>query len=300
MNRQGDPSAAELADERSHLFALAYRMFGQAAQAEAVVRQTYAHWYALTDSERQRIAEPRAWLTSTTGRLCLTALASADPVREQYPGEWLPEPIPESVLQGSRSVTAVADRLSLDESVTMGLLVTLDALSPAERVAFVLHDIFGLPFGTVGAVVGRSPASTRTLAKAARRRVRDRQGHDTAPDPDLHGRVVQELRAAAETGRPGILSRVLAPDVRMLTDAGGGVAVDARTVEGSGHVAAKICDVLARDVTQISEHEVNGQTGLVLRRGGRVIGIVSVNVRGGLVTDLWIVLNPDKLKHWNE
>lgn len=318
MSASGELSAAELADERRHLFALAYRMFGSTGDAEAAVRQTYGLWYALSDSERRGITEPRAWLTNTAGRLCLTALASARPVREEYPGEWLPEPVPGAVLGGLRpggagpagrvdasrlpgpAVAAMSDRLSLDESITMGLLVTLDSLTPAERVAFVLHDVFGLPFGAVGAVVGRTPASTRTLAKTARRRIHDRSARESAADPDVHSQAVHRLRLAAETGEPIILGRVLAPDVQMLTDAGDNDAVDARTVTGATDVAAKVVAVLARDPTELTEREVNGQIGLVLRRGGRVMGIVSVNVQGGLVTDLWIVLNPDKLRHWNE
>ncbi|UFS59437.1 sigma-70 family RNA polymerase sigma factor family protein [Subtercola endophyticus] len=125
-------------------------------------------------------------------------------------------------------------------------------------------------------------------------------GGRSAVDADEHRRGVHALCVAAESGQPGILNRVLDPSARMLTDAAGSVAIDRQTIVGACSVSATICEVLARHPMQISEHEVNGQTGLVLRRHGRVIGIASVDVQGGLVTDLWIVLNPDKLRHWNE
>lgn len=291
-----EPSAAEVAAERSHLFTLAYRLLGSTGDAEEIVRQTYVRWYTQSEAERATIAEPRAWLTGTAGRLCLVSLASHQPPTAEYPGEWLPEPVPGSLVL-ARPRPDAADRLSLDESVTMGLLVTLGSLSPAERVAFVLHDVFGMPFSTVAAVVGRTAPSARALAKAARRRIRDLSAHDSGPDQ--HRSTVHKLRLAAESRNPGILAAVLDPEVAMFTDSGGTVPVDPRTVRGRNDVAQKISTVLDLDPTEISEQEVNGQSGLVLRRDGRVFGIVSVNVRDQLVTDLWIVVNRDKLRHWN-
>ena len=293
-----EPSAGEVATERRHLFTLAYRMFGSTAEAEEVVRQTYARWYCLPEAERAAIADPRSWLANTAGRLCLARLSAPPVPRVDYPGEWLPEPVPGTLLPAGAARGRASDQLSLDESVTMGLLVTLESLGPSERVAFVLHDVFGMPFSSVGAVVGRTASATRALAKDARGRIRDRL--NAGSEPDQHPRTVHNLRRAAETGQPGILAAVLAPDVAMFTDSGGVVPVDPRTLRGAETVARKICDVLQHDPTDLSEQQVNGQSGLVLRRQGTVVGIVSVNVREYLVTDLWIVLNPDKLRHWNQ
>ena len=293
-----EPSAEDIAEERRHLFTLAYRMFGSTAEAEEVVRQTYARWYCLPEAERALITDPRTWLANTAGRLCLARLAAPPAPRGEYPGQWLPEPVPGTLLPATPVGGRASDQLSLDESVTMGLLVTLESLGPSERVAFVLHDVFGMPFSSVGAVVGRTTSATRALAKAARGRIRDRLS--AAAEPDQHPRAVHNLRRAAESGQPGILAAVLAPDVAMFTDSGGVVPVDARTLRGAETVARKICDVLEREPTEMSEQPVNGQSGLVLRRAGTVVGIVSVNVREQLITDLWIVLNPDKLRHWNQ
>lgn len=297
-NGASEPSAADVADERSHLFTLAYRMLGSTAEAEDAVRQTYARWYGLTDAERATIGDPRPWLTAAAGRLCLAALASSRPVREEYPGDWLPDPVPGAVDAGERA--HAQDRLSLDESVTMGLMVTLESLSPAERVAFVLHDVFGMSFAEAGAVVGRTAPATRELAKTARRRIAECRAQ--AATSDQHAATVHELRLAAQSGEPNILEHVLDPNVVMLTDDGGSVrsAADPAPVQGSAAVARKICAVLDRDPTEITEREVNGLSGLVLRRQGKVTGVVSVNVEDKLVTDLWIVLNPDKLRHWND
>src|SRR5258708_1920466 len=147
---RADPSLSEIMSERRQLINLAYRLLGSLADAEDVVQETYARWYAMSAPERAAIESPGAWLMKVAGRICLNLLGSARARRETYVGDWIPEPLPEPTEwitgPGADGIDP-ADRVTLDESVTMAFLVVLDAMTPAERVAFVLHDVFRYPFG---------------------------------------------------------------------------------------------------------------------------------------------------------
>src|SRR3982750_1142581 len=146
-----DPGLSAIMSERRQLINLAYRMLGSLADAEDAVQETYARWYALPPEQQAAIESPGAWLSKVASRVCLDVLGSARARRERYVGEWIPEPLP-------GPDTDPADRVTLDESVTMAFLVVLESMTPAERVAFVLHDVFGYPFAEVAGIVGRSPA----------------------------------------------------------------------------------------------------------------------------------------------
>jgi RNA polymerase sigma-70 factor (ECF subfamily) len=165
--------------ERHRLINLAYRLLGSLADAEDVVQDTYARWIAMSPEQQDAIESPGAWLTKVAGRICLNLLGSARVRRETYVGEWIPEPLPEPTewLSGRPGGAAAdpADRVTLDESVTMAFLVVLEAMTPAERVSFVLHDVFCYPFAEVAEIVGRTPAACRQLASSARRRIRTSQ-----------------------------------------------------------------------------------------------------------------------------
>src|SRR5262249_54468806 len=145
------------------------------ADAEDVVQETYARWYAMSGPQQEAIESPGAWLTKVASRICLNLLGSARARRETYVGEWIPEPLPDPTewINGAASGTGVdpADRIPLDESVTMAFLVVFESMTPPERVAFVLHDVFRYPFAEVAEIVGRSPAACRQLATSARRRI---------------------------------------------------------------------------------------------------------------------------------
>ncbi|CAM3094852.1 ECF RNA polymerase sigma factor SigJ [Saccharomonospora xinjiangensis] len=171
-----DPGLSAIMSERRQLINLAYRLLGSLADAEDVVQETYARWYALSRQQQDAIASPGAWLTKVASRLCLNVLSSARARRETYVGEWIPEPLPEpteGIVGRSGGITVdPADRVTLDESVSMAFLVVLDSMTPAERVAFILHDVFLYPFAEVAEILGRSPAACRQLASSARRRVR--------------------------------------------------------------------------------------------------------------------------------
>src|SRR5689334_5655567 len=168
-------SVADLLDERARLLAIGYRMLGSRAEAEDAVQDTYVRWYRLTDEERDAIRVPAAWLTTTMTRVCLNVLGSARHRRESYVGQWLPEPVaPDSTLAPVEAADP-ADRVTLDDEVTMALMVVLESMTPAERVAFVLHDLFAYTFDEVAEMVGRSPQACRKLASSARQHVAEQR-----------------------------------------------------------------------------------------------------------------------------
>jgi len=152
-------------NERRRLISLGYRLLGSLAEAEDAVQEAYARWFAMTPQQRDAIASPGAWLTTVTSRICLNVLDSARARREAYLGEWLPEPLPERAEwvtgRPGGATTDPADRVTLDESVSMAFLVVLESMTPAERVALILHDVFGYPFTEVAQITGRTPAACR-------------------------------------------------------------------------------------------------------------------------------------------
>ena len=171
-----DPGLSAVMSERRQLINLAYRLLGSLAEAEDAVQETYARWYAMSRQQQDAIASPGAWLTTVASRICLDLLGSARARRERYVGEWIPEPLPDPAewTSGRPGGTPAdpADRVTLDESVSMAFLVVLESMTPAERVALILHDVFGYPFAEVAEITGRTPAACRQLASSARRRVR--------------------------------------------------------------------------------------------------------------------------------
>ena len=181
-----DPGLDAVISERRQLINLAYRLLGSLAEAEDAVQETYARWYALSRHQRDAIGSPGGWLTTVASRICLDLLGSARARRERYVGEWLPEPLPDPAeWPGGRPGGAPADpadRVTLDESVSMAFLVVLESMTPAERVALILHDVFGYPFADIAQITGRTPAACRQLASSARRRVRAAQP-PAAPRP---------------------------------------------------------------------------------------------------------------------
>jgi len=293
-----DESPRDVARERAHLVNLAFRMFGSTAEAEAVAQQAYALWYTMPEAERDAIAVPRAWLTRTAARICLDILASRRGSRDGYVGEWLPEPVPHTSVGRNAPPADPLDRITLDESVSMALLVLLDSLAPEERVAFVLHDVFGVSFDAIGDIVGRTARESRTLASNARRNIHRLRSHETSPE--AHTAVVRAFGEAWESGDSTALAALLAPDVVALADGGGRVMAEEQPFRGVARVVPLVLHVFDEpgDV-EITTQPVNGQSGLVVRRGLSVVGVVSFNISDSLVTDVWMVLNPEKLERWN-
>src|SRR4051812_16173141 len=166
--------------ERRRLIGLAYRLLGSLTEAEDAVQETYARWSALSRPQQQAIRTPGAWLTTVASRVCLDLLGSARVRRERYVGEWVPEPLPDRTEwingRSANAATDPADQVTLDESVSMAFLVVLESMTPAERVAFVLHDVFCHSFAEIADIVGRTPAACRKLASSGRGRIRGWRG----------------------------------------------------------------------------------------------------------------------------
>src|SRR4029453_7783027 len=157
------PGLSAIMSERRQLINLAYRLLGSLADAEDVVQETYARWYAMSQQQQKAIESPGGWLTTGASRICLDVLGSARARRESYVGEWIPEPLPDRMewmngLSGGATVDP-ADRVTLDESINMAFLVVLESMTPAQRVAFILHDVIGYSFAEVAKIVGRTPAA---------------------------------------------------------------------------------------------------------------------------------------------
>ena len=295
-----DPDLSAITSERYALTNLAYRMLGSLAEAEDAVQEAYARWYAMTRQQQQAIESPGAWLMKVTGRVCLDILGSARLRRERYVGEWLPEPLPDHVEWISKQPGAEADpadRVTLDESVSMAFLVVLDSMTPAERVAFVLHDVFGYPFADVAEIVGRTPGASRKLASSARQRI-----HAARPPagPGAHqAEVVRDFKQAWEAKDINALIRLLDPDAVMTTDGGGVVAAALRPIEGREKLARYAFGVAGKvsDVT-ILERMVNGQPGLVAQQDGVTVTVFAFEVAGDRIRHIWAVRNPEKLRPW--
>ncbi|WP_129837737.1 RNA polymerase sigma factor SigJ [Streptomyces sp. RFCAC02] len=284
------------AGERRHLLNVAYRLLGSLAESEDAVQEAYARWYALPPGRRDGIASPGAWLTTVTGRICLDVLGSARARRERYVGAWLPDPLPDRAEWDDGRATDPADRMVLDESVTTAFLVVLETMTPAERVAFVLHDVFRYPFAEIAGVLDRTPAACKQLAASARRRVRAaRVGGLTT----VRGDTVRRVKEAWESKDIAALVDLLDPAAVMTADGGGMVGTVLRPVEGGERIAGYMVAIADRAPgLELLERSVSGTPGLVARRAGTVTTVASFEVADGRVTRIWVVRNPEKLRPW--
>lgn len=287
----------ELQKERRTLLALAYRMLGTVADAEDAVQETYVRWYRQSDADRKRIENPPAWLTRVASRICLDMLGSARARRERYVGEWLPEPLPgESAIASAVPIDPL-DRITLDESVSVALMVVLESLTPAERVAFVLHDVFAMPFAEIAETVGRSPEATRQLASQARRRVRERRAG--AASRQQHDAVARAFAEATMTGQLSTLIALLDPNVVLRSDGGGRVSAARRPVVGADRVARFLLGISHLKPTAITEPTLTPEgLAFLVTIDGRTDSVISVDVTGDRITEVYIVRNPDKLTLW--
>jgi RNA polymerase sigma factor (sigma-70 family) len=296
-----DPGLSAVISERRRLINLAYRLLGSLAEAEDAVQETYARWYAMTPQQQDVIDSPGAWLTTVASRICLDLLGSARVRRERYVGEWIPEPLPEpgewTSAQPGGTPADPADRVTLDESVSMAFLVVLESMTPAERVTFILHDVFGYPFAEVARIVGRSPAACRQLASTARRRVRAAQA--PAAPAARQASLVKKFKQAWEAKDINALIALLDPDATVVADGGGLVPAALEPVEGAEQIARLAVQFagLVPGLT-ILERMVNGQPGLVAQQDGVTVTVFAFDIAGDRIKRVWAVRNPDKLRPW--
>lgn len=298
--------ADETAGEQRQLINVAYRLLGSVTEAEDAVQDAYARWYALPRSRQEEILSPGAWLTTVTSRICLDLLGSARARRERYVGAWLPEPLPDRTEWGHTGGTGPAgppdptDQIVLDESVSVAFLVVLESMTPAERVAFVLHDVFRYSFAEIADVLGRTPGACKQLAASARRRVSAAHPRATsAAAVTGQAEVVRHVKEAWESKDIAALVRLLDPAAVMTADGGGDVGAVLRPVEGGTRIAQYMVAIADKAPgLELLERSVNGMPGLVAQRAGVVVTVAAFDVSEGRVTRVWAVRNPEKLRPW--
>src|SRR5918993_2456703 len=282
-------SSEPFLEHRSLLFAIAYRMLGSVADAEDAVQETYLRWRRAAESGDE-IRSPKAWLTTTISRVCLDQLGSARVKREQYIGPWLPEPL-------AGASPDIAETVADFDSLSVAFLVLLESLSPKERAVFLLHDVFGYDFASVGEIVGESDANCRQLAKRARAHMAERRPR-FEPDRAQQERLTANfLRAVSEGDMPALIA-TLTEDVTVFSDGGGKVNAARKPVVGRDKVALFLTNLarLAPAGTTVRTEAINGQPGVVTLVDGIVRNVVTFDFVESGIRTIYIVVNPDKLR----
>ena len=282
-------SAADpFVEHRGLLFTVAYEMLGSAADAEDVLQESWLRWAAV---DRDTVRDERAYLVRIVTRQALNHLRSVSRRREDYVGEWLPEPLLTS--------PDVADDVELAESVSIAMLTVLETLAPTERAVFVLREVFDVPYDEIAEAVDKSPASVRQIAHRARDHVAARRPRVQVARSE-HEQVVAKLAQAINTGDLQALMDVLAPDVVSVADGGGRVRGAARRpVVGAEKLANYLLHGVAKYTGRmtLSPMVVNGQPGLRVEVDGEIAGAVTVGVENGKVSRIYAIANPEKLEH---
>jgi RNA polymerase sigma-70 factor (ECF subfamily) len=280
----GDP----LAPHRGRLLGLAYRMLGSRSDAEDVVQDAYLRFAGAQD-----VHNAEAFLVTVVTRLCLDRLKSARAQREVYVGPWLPEPVFDAEGLSADTATELADDLSF------ALLLALDRLSPLERAAFLLHDVFETPFSEIAAMLDRTEASCRQLASRARRAVRDERPPPAAT-PDSHARLLQAFGEAVASGNVARLAELLRADAVALTDGGGRKTAARNPIVGAEKIARFFIGLAAKNAghdIRIEPAMINGAFGALLYLDGELDHTMSMAISGEKIAAIYIVRNPDKLRH---
>lgn len=279
-----DDPAAGFTTLRPQLMRVAYRMLGSVADAEDVLQEAFIRWIG---TERDVVREPEAFLRRTVTRLCLDQLKSARRQREVYVGPWLPEPVVED---------------ELEEDITLPLLLALERLSPLERAAFLLHDVFNLGFDEIATTLRRDPAACRQLAKRARAHVQEARPRFRI-ERQRGLELAQAFYSASRSGDTGTLGAMLAEDVSMHTDGGGKRPSATKPIAGSGRVM-KFLSALARFYASnrsslVRVAFVNGLPGFVTHEADGELQATALDVEDGRISAIYVVRNPDKLRHLN-
>jgi RNA polymerase sigma-70 factor (ECF subfamily) len=284
--------AERFEEHRGHLRAVAYRMLGSLTEADDAVQDT---WLRLSRSGGDQVQDLRGWLTTVVARVCLNMLRARNVRREEVLGVRVPDPLVSTDAELQPEQEAL-----LADSVGLALLVVLDTLSPAERLAFVLHDMFDLPFEDIAGLAGRTPAAARQLASRARRRVKGAGVPD--PDPDLarQREVVDAFFAAARGGDFDALVAVLDPRVVLRADTGAALPAAALLVHGAEAVARQALTGLARVISRPALHLhpalVNGAAGVIVTMRGRPVTVVGFTVAGGRIVEIDAIADAERVR----
>lgn len=280
----GETAAASFDALRPNLVRIAYRMLGSIADAEDIVQDAFIRWMG---ADRGSVREPQAFLRRVVMRLCLDQLKSARHRRELYPGIWLPEPV----------VEAEEDEV---DDVTLPLMMVLERLSPLERAAFILHDVFGIGFDEIARTIGRDPAACRQLASRARTNVRNpRPRFDLPKERGLE--IAAAFFAASRRGDMSALQEMLAADVAVYSDGGGKKSAPMMPIVGLDQVMklhVALAHKFAREPSKIVRYAfINGLPGFVTMEAGDTLQTTALRVEDGAITGIYVVRNPDKLRH---
>jgi len=277
-----------LAPHRGRLLGLAYRMLGSRSDAEDIVQDAYLRFAGAQD-----VHNAEAFLVTVVTRLCLDRLKSARAQREVYVGPWLPEPVFDAEGLSADAATELADDLSF------ALLLALDRLSPLERAAFLLHDVFDTPFSEIAAMLDRTEAACRQLATRARRAVRDERPAPAAT-PDNHARLLQAFGEAVTSGDVARLAELLREDAVAITDGGGRKTAARNPIQGADKIARFFIGLAAKNAgheIRVEPTMINGAIGALLYLDGELDHTMSMAISGEKIAAIYIVRNPDKLRH---
>jgi RNA polymerase sigma-70 factor, ECF subfamily len=288
MSSSRPPDADPLAPHRRRLLGLAYRMLGSRSDAEDILQDAYVRFVGARD-----IRNSEAFLVTVVTRLCLDRLRSASAQREIYVGPWLPEPVFDAEILSADAATELADDLSF------ALMLALDRLSPLERAAFLLHDVFDQPFPEVARTLDRSEAACRQLAARARRAVRDQRPAPPSP-AENHARLLTAFCEAAASGDISTLANLLREDAIAITDGGGRKTAALNPIRGAQKIIRFLVGLAGKNAgrdIRIEPVTINGTAGALLYMDGAIDHTLSVAIDGEKIAAIYIVRNPDKLRH---
>jgi len=281
-------------EHRSLLFSIAYRMLGSVAEAEDAVQDTFLRWQSVAD-KKEKIRSSKAWLVAAVTRLSIDRLRSAQRQREQYIGVWLPEPLMATTIDSHNQAGALAD------SISTAFMVMLETLTPEERAVFIFREAFDYNYNEVSAIVGKSEANCRQIARRAKEHL-SQPARRCPVDPAQAETLVQQFLSACRDGDVASLMTVLAEDSTLMSDGGGRVRAALRPIQGAERIARFLFGI-QKNIPSDAEFRLenfNGGKGILVVSAGIPISVLTFSVSGGQIAGIYIISNPQKLRHLTE